>query len=108
LAVVTLATLTGQGEGFTAPQLMSETRDSLGRLGSERTVLEFESRLAAVGYQDELNGGVEFRLDGIQYFNVRDDFPRIRRSELLDGVVEAGYDISLTACMPYISRLGGR
>jgi hypothetical protein len=106
LGVVVLTETTRDGNGFTVSSLVEEIRRSVAR-ESPTALLEFDARLTSTGYRDDDQlAQTQFRCDGVRYFQVRDDFPAIRRTEVRQGVDEASYDILLAACRPFECELG--
>ncbi len=46
-----------------------------------------------------------FRLDGIEFFEVGGDFPRVRRASVPSGIERLTYDLVLASCAPFRSSL---
>jgi hypothetical protein len=102
LAVVALASVSPEDEGFEVAELVDEIRLKLSRADAHIAALELDSRLAAAGYRDgDVAGRARFRADSIRFFDVRDGFPAIRRADLPEGVSEASYEIELGSCGPF-------
>lgn len=101
LAVVTLATVNRISPGFATASLVSDIREELSAF-SAAAVMDFDSKLAAAGYSKE-SGQDEryFRVDDVRLFEVGSHFPRLRRSDLPGGIVEAHYDIKIAACAEF-------
>jgi hypothetical protein len=105
LSVATLASDVSGVQGFTPASVVQAIRTELNHLGTEENALEFESRLAAAGYVDLPEyDRIAFRVEAIRFFEVRDDFPRLRRGDLPYGVAEAAYEISLGACGAFVTE----
>lgn len=106
LAVVTLASVSADSPGVSSASLVEGIRGQLTRSGSPSALLEFDSKLATLGYADDpVYSETMFRVDGVRYFQVADDFPAIRRGDLPSGVAEAIYDVELSACAPFETSL---
>jgi Putative PD-(D/E)XK family member, (DUF4420) len=106
LAVVALAEVSPEGQGFQVASLVAEIRESLSP-ESPTARLEFDARLSAAGYRDDDQiTQTLFRCDDVRYFEVRAGFPAIRQGDVVAGVVAASYEISLAACHPFESQLG--
>lgn len=104
LAVVTLTTLVG-GTGIAPSELV--TRIEFDLLSASAGALSlFRDRLDAVGYlPDPRYGKPMFRLDGIDFFDVEGDFPRMRRAQVGAGIDRVVYDVQLGACVAHRSSL---
>jgi hypothetical protein len=106
LAVVTLANVSADSPGVSPASLVDAIRQQLTVSRSPSSLLEFDSKLAALGYADEAAySETMFRVDRVRYFNVVADFPAIRRRDLPAGVAEAVYDVELSACADFESTL---
>jgi hypothetical protein len=106
LAVVTLANVSADSPGVSPASLVEGIRLQLTGSGSPSALLEFDSKLATLGYADDpVYSDTMFRIDGVRYFDVADGFPAIRRRDLPAGVAEAIYDIELSACAPFATSL---
>lgn len=106
LAVVTLANVSADSPGTSPASLVEGIRGRLTGSGSPSALLEFDSKLATLGYADDpVYSETMFRIDGIRYFNVANGFPAIRRHDLPSGVAEAIYDVELSACTPFETSL---
>lgn len=106
LCVITLASAETGTDAFSPAQLVDGIRRRLIQAGVPGAILEFDSRLAAGGYTDldEYEHRL-FRLEAIRFFEVRDDFPRIRRADLSDGIADANYEVELGKCRRFESDL---
>lgn len=101
LAVVLLAPAAlDVSSGFAVSDFVAELYE---RLRSFPNALgEFASRLRAAGYSGHPDYANErFRLDGIRYFEVSHEFPRIVRSDLMSGITDASYEIELSVIAPF-------
>lgn len=108
LAVVTLANVSGDSPGVSPASLVEGIRRQLTGPGSPSALLEFDSKLATLGYADDpVYSETMFRIDGVRYLDVADGFPAIRRRDLPAGVAEAIYDVELSACAPFETSLTG-
>ena len=78
---MTLATLAG-GEGIAPNELVERVDQRVSESGPELGA-QFRRRLDALGYlPDPLYSDPMFRLDGIDFYEVAGDFPRLRRSSV--------------------------
>ena len=85
-----------QQGGQTLPELIAAIRQLL--KGDNRATSVFESKLILVGYFDfdeEFYKERHYHIRKEQFFQVKDDFPRIKKDELKMGVSEVKYVISL-------------
>lgn len=106
LAVVMLANVSADSPGVSPASLVERIRRQLIGSGSPNALLEFDSKLATLGYADDpVYSETMFRIDRIRYFDVADGFPAIRRRDLPSGVAEAIYDVELSACAAYETSL---
>jgi hypothetical protein len=106
LAVVTLATLAG-GDGIVPNELVARIQEQMSDAGPD-VGAQFRQRLDALGYlPDPLYASPMFRLDGMDFYEVAADFPRIRRGWLPSGNEHVTYDLVLASCAPYRSTLTG-
>lgn len=83
-------------EGQTLPELIAVIRQILE--GDNRAASIFESKLLLSGYFDfdeEFYKERHYHIRKEQYFQVKDEFPRIKRDDLRMGVSEVKYTISL-------------
>ncbi|MBP0579590.1 PD-(D/E)XK motif protein [Labrys sp. LIt4] len=105
LAVVTLAP-SDDVDGRSAARLVDDLRQDLLTREAHGALLELEARLQRGGY-DGATGYDErfYRLDGIRYFQVEGDFPRLVRGLTPAGIDEAAYDIELARCHPHLVTL---
>ncbi|MEW6225712.1 MAG: PD-(D/E)XK motif protein [Chloroflexota bacterium] len=106
LAVVTLATLAG-GEGIAPNELVQRVEQRIADAGPGLAA-QFRQRLDALGYlPDPLYAAPMFRLDGIDFYDVAGDFPRLRKASVPAGDEHVTYDLVLASCAPYRSTLTG-
>lgn len=104
LAVVTLTTLAG-GPGIAPADVVDRIDGVLFAAGADNSVM-FRKRLDAVGYlPDSLYRSPMFRLDGIDFYDVKGDFPRLRRASIGIGLEKVVYDVLLGACVSHKSVL---
>lgn len=104
LAVVTLTTLVG-GSGLAPNELVERIAQRLVPAGGDLGAL-FRKRLDAAGYlPDPRYSKPMFRLDAVQYFDVSEGFPRIRRQAVPAGVEGVVYDVVIGSCLPYKTSL---
>src|ERR1700730_6547469 len=103
LAVVRLdETGTHAHEAITAAGLINTLRDRVG--GDPAALNEFDSRLAAAGWHEHPDhDNFAVRVIGIEYFPVADTFPRLIRTAVPHGVLDAVYEIAL----PLAARAAG-
>jgi hypothetical protein len=106
LSVVTLAPVEGESDEPSLAQLVDGIREWLFHEGAHGAILEFESRLAAGGYTDlaEYHRPM-FRVEAVRFFEVCEDFPRLRRADLPKGVAGANYEIELGNCTSFETDL---
>lgn len=86
-------------EGLTLPQLVQSLRGRF--LGADLKL--FENRLLKTGYRDEdaQHYAQPYLMRKLALLQVRDDFPRLRRSDIDSNVADAVYQIRADALMPY-------
>lgn len=90
------------GSGETLNAIIADIRSMLEVNPSSRE--QFETLLFAAGYLDGhagLYGRVGYTHREINYFAVRDDFPRIVESDLKAGVGNVRYAVSVSQCRQY-------
>lgn len=102
--------------GVTLPEVVARLRNQMEAAGPVGASM-FENLLLAAGYATLDEGRYQRRLSvrKRRIFEVRDEFPRLLRQEVRTGVVDAGYAVDVTACLPYeipnadaMSRITGR
>lgn len=102
LAVVTLASEPPDGSGISLAKVVASVRQYLLDEGAHAPALEFEERLADAGFFDlPAYERQLFRLEGVRFFAVRGEFPRIRRADLPRGVTNVTYTIELGRCTSF-------
>ncbi len=107
VAVVTLASSTGQDDALCLPQVVDATTELVSSRGSMAAEVMLSQRLVAARYlPDPAYESLWFRLQDIQYFAVADGFPRIRRRDVPAGVQDGSYDILLSAIADSRTVLG--
>ena len=89
-----------ENEGNSLPDIVDHIRTFLKNESSENYYL-FESKLIKEGYFDEHKSHYQnrkFNPSAYNYFEIRDDFPRLRDKDLkemgISGIVDASYEIS--------------
>ena len=83
-------------DGETLPEIIASIRQML--KGDIKAASLFESKLMLAGYFDldeDSYKECHYHIRKEQYFQVRDEFPRIKKDELKMGVSEVKYNISL-------------
>ena len=104
LSVVSLESTTERtDESFSLPQLVSRLRGALA--GNEEWLSVFEERLSLAGYseRDEYEARI-FVLRGIRYYTVKDNFPRLKRSDLASAIVDIRYVLDVSRCHEFERR----
>ncbi|MFT5433610.1 MAG: hypothetical protein ACI9OJ_004316 [Myxococcota bacterium] len=89
-----------RGSEATLPALVEALRAAVDE-ASPASRPELEARLHDVGYLDAHSGDygdVEYKPLKATLYEVRESFPRLRRSELPDGVGDVQYGLQLGAC----------
>jgi len=101
LGVVTLSASTPQGANLISiVSLIDEIRRFLAP--APQSLEGFDRKLGAAGYADsDKYGKLLFRIEGIKYYKVADDFPRLRRGKMSAHITKASYDISIGALEPF-------
>ncbi|MBF0439908.1 MAG: PD-(D/E)XK motif protein, partial [Magnetococcales bacterium] len=64
----------------------------------------FDELLIRAGYLDvhaSLYVSRRFRMTNSRWFRVREEFPRIRPSDVRRGIVSADYQVSIDSCAPF-------
>lgn len=88
-----------RGTGETLPQIVAALRDELNEDTSART--RFEDALIEAGYLDThaaRYAAIGYNIREENLFRVREGFPRIVESDLIAGVGEVVYSISVAEC----------
>jgi hypothetical protein len=92
------------GDAFSVAQLVQDIRESLE--ANHTASNEFDLRLADSGYiDDEEYERSWHRVTQTIFYKVEAAFPRLLRSHIATGIVEATYTIDLGACGSYESSL---
>ena len=100
LFIFHLALATRAGSGDTLPQAVNSVRVLL----SGANLVDFESQLLVGGYLDahrDRYDEISYFVREENYFEVRDDFPRIVEPELRRGVGRVQYSISVPVCKEF-------
>ena len=85
------------------PELIHELRERAGK-ASNYTRQLLEDRLLHAGYSDihaAAYGISRWQLADRRFFSVKDEFPRIRRSEVRSGIMSVRYRVDLKSCAPF-------
>lgn len=83
-------------EGKTLPELISDVRKDLESDSMSRE--KFENKLVLSGYfdsDDEVYNTRKYRVYREYYFVIRDEFPRIKKEDLREGVTDVKYSVTL-------------
>ena len=89
-----------EATGCSLPSLIDQLRADL----TASAVDLLNEGLIEVGYLDAqrpLYDRTLYHINEVIYFNVRDDFPRLLRGAVPDGVKALKYQISIDSCKPY-------
>ena len=89
-----------EASGETLPQRVDDLRYAL----PDNQLDEFNAGLEEVGYSDtqrRLYARTRYRLIDQVYFEIKDDFPRITRQQIPEGVKAIRYELNFDACLPY-------
>ncbi|MFC2007651.1 PD-(D/E)XK motif protein, partial [Chloroflexota bacterium] len=87
--------------GETLPEIVQSVRSVVSELDC---LPVFEERLILCGYKDEdaeSYSKVGYTIRSRKQFGISPDFPRITPSDLMPGVSEVSYSITVTACSQY-------
>lgn len=106
LAIMILAPAPEENEScFTLGDLVRTLRTMI---RDDEALVDFEMRLAAVGYVDrDEYDQTRMRLQNIRFFEILDGFPRITRNSVLVGIDSVTYTVDLSFCGQFeISGLG--
>lgn len=74
---------------------------------NDGTTTRFKAKLAEVGYfetQQSLYDQPAYHIRAIRYYQVRDEFPRIRPDELRSGIDAIKYSIRLSDCQTWLAE----
>jgi hypothetical protein len=88
----------------TAGLTLSEKIDVLRSNLIDPALSLFDEGLIEVGFLDshrELYKRQRYQLRDVRYYEIRDEFPRLTRNQITDGVKDVNYQISIDACLPY-------
>ena len=89
-----------ESTGKSLPSIVAAIRDLI----QEPALDLFNEGLTEVGYLDthkNIYVKTLYHLKEIISFKVAEGFPRVRRSQILDGVKQVNYQISIDACRPF-------
>lgn len=103
LIVLANVRLRADSAGQSLPDLVSQVRERIGVL-DPRLLREFNASLLAVGYVDVHAGLYPGRwvVRRIDYYEVRENFPRLIPSDVRPGVRSASYSIVVADCAPFL------
>lgn len=93
-----------RGEENTLPDLIDELRIAIANKAPEQG-LNFEEKLLQAKYRDEHAEHYATRSyseRSINFYEVKDDFPRLLEHDLPDGITKATYEITLEYCKPFL------
>ena len=88
------------GDGESLPDLVKKLRSEL----DEQSVILFEERLIDYGYLDVHSsryGVTGYIVRKSDLFEIKGDFPRITEQNVMQGITEVSYSVSIGACIPY-------
>ena len=85
--------------GETLPDIVAAIRSRV----ADEAKADFEEGLIEVGYLDihAKSYTSRYHLNGVLYHEVADDFPRVLRSQLPEGVKKVRYEVSVDAARPF-------
>lgn len=108
LGVVRLASAASNSpDAFTAGTLVTRIRQDIE--ASQAASTEFELRLAETGYADgEEYARAWYHVSGVQYFHVRDGFPRLVSASVPEGIREVRYTVDLRLCVAFAVEFSTR
>lgn len=89
--------------GQTLPEQITAIRKELSE--DPKSLDHFNEHLFMAGYLDEHHekyDDVGYSVRNKQVFHVKEDFPRITEKDLMTGVGDVRYSISLSSCIPFI------
>jgi hypothetical protein len=101
LALIALSVDSRPNHGETLPEIVQSVRSVASGLDY---LPVFEERLIRYGYQDEdaeYYSKVGYTIRSRKQFGISPGFPRITPSDLMPGVSEVSYSITVTACSQY-------
>lgn len=91
-----------KNNGISLPQKIAEVKSCF----ANNLIAEslFTMKLAEYGYFAEMKNlykNITYQIREKQFYIVKDEFPRIKENETRDGLINAEYDISLSAAQTY-------
>ena len=88
--------------GQTLPELIGRIRSTLVASDAAAAV-DFDASLIETGYLDIHSDAYSrrFAVRSSTWLNVANDFPRLTRGTVMQGVTDASYSVSLQACVPH-------
>jgi hypothetical protein len=92
-----------QGIDDTLPKLIEEIRDFINIKAPDQS-LDFEEKLIDSGYQDkhiEHYSNRAYSEREIEFYAVKEGFPRLLESDLPTGIIKVSYDLSLETCCDF-------
>ena len=86
-----------EGGNNTLPQIIANLRNIL---ANSPVLSAFENKLVMVGYQDAHSARytMSYNLRDEICYEVNDNFPKIVRSNMMLGIIDASYDLDLNTC----------
>lgn len=85
---------------FSAAALVVEVRDAV--RGDAAASANLEEKLALAGFRDHQTYSTRwYTLSGVSHFYVIEGFPRVRRADVVPGVVDVRYGVDLRQCTNY-------
>lgn len=95
--------LSDSDQGKTLPELVEDARIAFDRNGTN-SKNAFENRLLEAGFLDLHSHnyiGRRYSVISSKCYHVRGEFPRIKNSDLRDGVLEGSYSVDTSKCSPF-------
>jgi hypothetical protein len=92
-----------QGDGQTLPEAVAATREALAESGAASV---FEDRLLTVGYtaaHEPHYQGTNYTVREFNYFHVDEEFPRITEADLVPGVGDVRYSVTVAECKHFLA-----
>lgn len=93
---------------FTLPFLVKKIGSEIKKVSPPK-FFDFTAKLLEVGYEDTQK---EYYLERgyferkVTVFEVKDGFPRLTKDQVVDGLLDASYTVSVASCKPFIIDLG--
>jgi hypothetical protein len=89
--------------GETVPRLIANIRASMTSVDAGAAA-DFDASLIEAGYLDIHSDSYEqpYSVHQARWFKVADTFPRMTRDNVMPGVTEASYGVSLEQCLPHM------